>query len=209
MIRVVLIVLLAFSTLANASISHNANIHKRELIRTARFFQGMDAPIALYGAQVEAESNWRYDAQSPYATGVSQFTDDTVDWTSDKLLNLDYPSPYNPKWSLRAMISYDLWLLSRVKGSDECNSIAKMLAAYNGGLTWIKRDEKLAEENGYDRLIWWDSVEHFSNRRKSAFKENRNYPRKILGKFQPMYYNYGWGHVFIECKELNNERKEK
>ena len=102
--------------------------------------------------------------------------------------------PYNPAWSMQALVSYDLWLVSRVKAHTTCDRAAMMLSAYNGGLGWVIRDRKLASAKGADPLTWFESVERYNAGRSAAnFRENRNYPRLILLRWERLYESAGWG----------------
>ena len=102
--------------------------------------------------------------------------------------------PYNPTWSMQALVSYDRWLASRITAADSCEQAAMILSSYNGGLGWLIRDRKLASAKGADKLTWFDSVERFNaGRSAAAFKENRAYPRLILRQWEPIYIQAGWG----------------
>jgi hypothetical protein len=90
------------------------------------------------------------------------------------------------------MVRYNGHLLKRVHAADECEAWAKVLSMYNGGPGWMPRDEALAKSHGEDPLIWWGSVEKYSNRAAWAFKENRDYPLKIIRKHQVKYIEVGW-----------------
>ncbi len=77
---------------------------------------------------------------------------------------------------------------------DDCNRMAKTLSAYNGGLGWIRKDERLADKKGVDKDVWFDNVEAVNSGRSAAnFKENRGYPRRIMLKIEPSYVNAGYG----------------
>lgn len=201
MIRILALLVCFCQPVFAESIPRDAYKHKRELIRTARFYHGMEAPIPLYAAQVEAESTWRYNASSPYADGLSQFTPDSGEWVGEKLDNISYVNPLSPKWALRAMIGYDLYLRTKFDSATLCDELGFMLSAYNGGSKWVYRDKKIATERGRDHTRWFNHVEleTHPSRRKTAFKENREYPRKILGKLQAKYIS--WGGVFYDCSE--------
>ena len=68
------------------------------------------------------------------------------------------------------------------------------LSAYNGGLGWVWRDQKLAAAQGADSARWFDQVERYNaGRHAAAFRENRGYPRLILRTFEPRYVAAGWG----------------
>ena len=168
--------------------------HRSLLVRTARAMQGMDAPIALYAAQIHQESSWRADAESPYAQGLTQFTAPTAEWAAMRWKDLRPANVWSPGWAIRAMIRYDAFLKERARFDDECDQWAATLAGYNGGRGWINRDARLAEQNGYNPRKWWGHVERFSNRSESAFRENRNYPRHIVA-LQKVYS--GWSERMV------------
>lgn len=167
--------------------------YQRALLGNARAVWGLNAPIAVFAAQVHQESGWRPDAKSAYAGGLTQFTPATATdmgrWYSD-LADVDV---YNPAWSLRALVRYDKRLLDRVRASvsEECDAIAMMLVQYNGGPGWLDRDRKLAASRGANQNRWWGHVEQHSARAAWAFRENRQYPRRILFVHQALYL--GWG----------------
>lgn len=182
---------------ASAQVPQAANAYKSELIRSARFVWGMDAPIATMAAQVHQESGWRPAVKSPAgALGIAQFMPATAEWMQQlyprSLANGD---PLNPAWALRAMAHYNRWHYERIAAEDECERWAMMLSAYNGGLGWVRKDAALASASGADPLVWFDSIERFNAGRSVAnFHENRDYPRKILHHWEPMYIAVGWGN---------------
>lgn len=172
-----------------------AQRHRADLIRSARAVWGLDAPTATFAAQIHAESLWRADAVSPAgAEGIAQFMPRTADWMAQTWPALVERDPFNPAWGLRALVSYDRYLWQRVQAADACERMAMTLSAYNGGLSWVYRDQRLAAYNAADSDRWFDHVERFnSGRRASAFRENRAYPRKILLQLEPRYRAAGWG----------------
>lgn len=181
----------------SAQVPQAANAYRADLIRSARFVWGMDAPIATMAAQVHQESGWRPAVKSPAgALGIAQFMPATAEWMQQlyprSLANGD---PLNPVWALRAMAQYNKWHEQRITAINECECWAMMLSAYNGGLGWVNRDKKLASASGADPLIWFASVELFNSGRSARnFKENRDYPQKILKRWEPMYVAAGWGN---------------
>ena len=198
LIKVISLLCLAFLVIkcASAQIPPAANVYKSELIRSARVVWGIDAPIATFAAQVHQESRWQPSAKSPAgALGIAQFMPATAQWMQQaypqRLKNGD---PLNPAWSLLAMAQYDLWLRDRTRARGNCDHWAMILSAYNGGLGWVQRDRKVALASGADPLLWFDSIEKFNAGRSAAhFKENRDYPRKILFRWEPLYRAAGWG----------------
>lgn len=175
--------------------------YRSYLIRESRRQVGMEAPISMFAGQIHQESAWRPDAKSAYASGLTQFTPDTEKWIIGLFPQLGREGVQDPLWAIRAMITYDMWLKQKVKSKAECDDWAKALAAYNGGLGWIYRDEKLAAAAGKDPLLWWKNTELYSRRAPQFIKENRDYPVKILLKHQPLYLSTGWYGQTIVCGE--------
>ncbi len=181
---------------ARADVPAEAQQYRRDLTRIAQAEWGLDAPVATFAAQVHQESRWRFNAKSPVgAQGLGQVMPSTAVWLAelfpDTLGNVE---PYNPTWSLMALVSYDRWLADRIKGRNACERHAMVLSSYNGGLGWLIRDRKLASANGADPLAWFGSIERFNaGRSVAAFRENRGYPRLILKTFEAQYIASGWG----------------
>ncbi|MGX9692940.1 transglycosylase SLT domain-containing protein [Achromobacter anxifer] len=170
--------------------------HRAELTRNARALVGLDAPVALFAAQIHQESRWRADARSPVgAQGMAQFMPATADWISGLVPDLAANKPYSPSWAMRALITYDLWLYERIRAASACERWAFSLSAYNGGLGWVNRDKKLASSQGLDPLVWFGSVERVNAGRSPAnWRENRAYPDLIIRRHQPAYVAAGWGY---------------
>ncbi|OLN30430.1 Phage lysin [Desulfovibrio sp. DV] len=193
---VALLVLLAMLSLARAeSIPPEALRHRAELTRCSRYAFGLSAPVATLAAQVHQESRWRETAVSLVgARGLAQFMPATSKWIGDIVPELAGNTPFNPGWALRALAEYDKWLWDRVAARDDCQRMAMTLAGYNGGLGWVQRDKALAKRQGADPLTWFGQVERFNaGRYAAAFRENRGYPRRILGTLEPLYIRAGWG----------------
>lgn len=189
-------VILANPQPARADIPVVAERYQRDLTRIAQAEWGLDAPVAMFAGQIHQESRWKFDARSPVgAQGLGQVMPSTAAWlaaTFPKVLGKN--EPYNPTWSMQALVSYDRWLASRITAADSCEQAAMILSSYNGGLGWLIRDRKLASAKGADKLTWFNSVERFNaGRSAAAFKENRAYPRLILRQWEPIYIQAGWG----------------
>ena len=191
------VVALAFSTALFAQtveIPRAAYVHKRIITQQARLIWGLDAPTATFAAQIHQESLWRADAvSSAGARGLAQFMPSTGDWIVTVYKSLGEHEPENPTWAIRAMITYDLHLYRLVDGANNCERFAKALSAYNGGLTWVSRDEALASAAGVDTAYWFGGVESYSARASWAKAENRNYTRRILTELEPAYIAAGFG----------------
>lgn len=182
--------------IALAEIPVVAQRYQRDLTRIAQAEWGLDAPVAMFAGQIHQESRWKFDARSPVgAQGLGQVMPSTAAWLAETFPKvLGKNEPYNPTWSMQALVSYDYWLASRITAADSCEQAAMILSSYNGGLGWLFRDRKLASAKGADKLTWFDSVERFNaGRSAAAFKENRAYPRLILRQWEPIYIHAGWG----------------
>jgi len=152
--------------------------------------------VARLAALTQTESAWRPTARSKYARGLTQFTPETAVWIAEIVPELAPADALDPIWSLHAMSYFTKWLYVRIKPMQttmtECDRWAMALSAYNGGLTWVKRDRALAIEFGSDPDRWWGHVEKHSNRADWAIDENRKYPTRILIQWEPQYIAAGW-----------------
>jgi len=193
-------VFLIFIMMVLSSICHSsgsivpkrADLYKRDLIREARAVN-INAPIALFAAQIHQESGWRPTAKSAYAAGLTQFTPDTAKWISNIFPELRDADVYNPVWAMRALIRYDykLYDANRKLSKDDCNGWAYALTGYNGGNGWNSKDRNLARKKGLDASQYWGVVEFVnSGRRQDFFEENRGYPKRIIIRHQPHYIKY-------------------
>ncbi len=176
-----------------------AQRYRSEVIRAARCEVGLDAPVAVFAAQVEQESGWNPQAVSPVgARGLGQFMPGTARDMARTRPDLGPASPTNPGWAIRALVAYDLANLKRIRAASPSDAMAKALAAYNGGLGWVYRDEALAARQGLDPARWWGNVELANAGRSIAAKrENTGYPRQILLRRQPKYLAWGPG---VNCE---------
>lgn len=180
---------------ADVTIPRAAQQYRATLVRAAHATWGLDAPVAVFAAQVHTESWWRNDTVSHVgAQGLAQFMPATARWLPSVAPETGKPEPFNPGWSLRALCTYDKWLWERVAGHSDFERMAFALSAYNGGLGWVNRDRKKARTLGVDDRRWFGAVENVNaGRGKAAFRENRNYPRLILKERQYAYIKAGWG----------------
>lgn len=167
--------------------------YRYTLVRAARLDWGLAAPVADFAAQIHQESGWQKDAVSiAGAEGLAQFMPATTDWIGLFLPELSAKAPFNPGWAIRALTYYDKWLWQRIVIPDNCERMAMVLSAYNGGLTWVKRDRRLAASRQLLPDIWFSQVETVNaGRRLSAWRENRHYPKHILFVLAPRYLSWG------------------
>lgn len=192
--------LAAFAALAFMERSHAGEIEIPEqsaryriaLEREASAQFGLDAPVARMAAQIHQESRWNPSAQSPFARGLSQFTASTATWLPGVCPDVGAPDPWNADWSIRAIACYDRYLYVHLDGASECERWAFTLSAYNGGMGMLNRERMRASATGADAARWFNSVERFSARSRSAYVENRSYVRRILLDIEPAYLDAGW-----------------
>lgn len=170
-----------------------AEQYRRTLIREVRYYMGLHEPMSRFAAQVHQESNWRSGVCSKYACGLSQFTEGTA-----KDMARIYPkdlegraAPLDPHWALRAMVLYMKQLRNAsLAFGDEAHAVA--LVKYNGGAGWVAREARKAAAAGNDPTQWVGHVERHCLRAQWACEESRNYPRKILERWWPMFQKAGW-----------------
>ena len=98
-----------------AQVPAAAQQYRAQLVRTAHSVWGLDAPVAVFAAQVHQESAWKPEAISRVgAGGLAQFMPATASWWCD--LNKIAPAacqPHNPTWALRALVGYNKYLYDR------------------------------------------------------------------------------------------------
>lgn len=180
---------------AEITIPKAASQHKAQLVRSARIYWGLNAPVAVFAAQVHTESWWRNNTVSHVgAQGLAQFMPATARWLPSVMPDTGKPAPFNPAWSLRALCAYDKWLWDRLNAWTDFERMAFTLSAYNGGHGWVNRDKAKTRKLGRDDRLWFGHVENVNaGRSKAAFAENRQYPRRILKERQQVYEQAGWG----------------
>ncbi len=173
------------------SIPRDAQRHQATLKREAQRVWGIDAPVATFAAQVHQESRWRENARSPVgAQGLTQFMPATTNWIGGLYPSLSDRAPYNPTWALRALVTYDKWLSDRVKAVNTCERMAFTLSAYNGGLGWVYKRQKLSKEPGQ---CMGNTCAINPGVTPASQRENQHYPEVILLKYEPIYASWGAG----------------
>lgn len=182
--------LVGCATTAHAGeIPVHAAKYRDALIRNARAVWGMDAPVAAFAGQIEQESAWNPAATSYVgAQGMGQFMPSTAEWITDAYRDLGKAQPYNPDWSIRALVRYDRHLWDRLDYRNACDRIGAALSAYNGGLGWHnKRRARAADPQDF-----WHSVRVINPGITPANQnENQDYPQRIVYQRQPTYRAWG------------------
>ena len=197
-LAVLLVALCALAALAplmaHAQVPQAAQKHRALLVRTAHAAWGLDAPVAVFAAQVHQESAWRPDAVSHVgAQGLAQFMPATTRWIATQSPDLAAQQPYNPAWALRALVTYDRWLYDRTPAHylpRDRRWVA--LRAYNGGLGHWQRE---AASTGLAQPTRAQVDAACGKARRAAVhcKENLGYPHRILVVIQPRYLQWGPG----------------
>jgi soluble lytic murein transglycosylase-like protein len=170
-----------------------AQQYRATLVREAHAAGGLAAPVTMFAAQLHQESNWKPTARSGVgAIGLAQFMPATAAWMANLYpADLKPGAPYDPEWAIRALVRYDLLLakqLPKFKAGDD--RYAAALSAYNGGLGWVYKDQKAAT---CDASLWFACVSGVPDIRTAAnYKQNRDYPVRILLKIRPLYVAAGW-----------------
>lgn len=193
--RCAALLLAACASLALAQVPPAAQQHKRTLTRAAHSQWGLDAPVAVFAAQVHQESAWRTDALSHVgAQGLAQFMPATARWWCDRTGTAAADcQPTNPTWAMRSLVGYDKWLYDRAPahyGPRDRMWVA--LRAYNGGLGHWQRE---AASTGLARPSRAQVDAACGKARRAAVhcKENLGYPHRILVVIQPRYLQWGPG----------------
>jgi membrane-bound lytic murein transglycosylase MltF len=171
-----------------------ADRYQRELTRIVQQEWGLSGPVTVHAAQIHQESAWRSHVDSPVgAQGLAQFMPTTSQWIVEVYPDLGQAAPYSPGWAMRAMTRYNRWHWQRLSSAaDDCQRWAFSLSAYNGGLGWVQRDQRLTIDAGDDPAVWFDNVERYTGRADWAERENRHYVRRILLDLTPRYVQAGW-----------------
>lgn len=187
-------VAIAASCAAHAQVPQAAQQHRALLVRTAHAAWGLDAPVAVFAAQVHQESAWRPDAISHVgAQGLAQFMPATVRWIGGIDPALAGQQPYNPAWALRALVTYDRWLYDRTPTRyTPRERMWVALRSYNGGLGhW--QAEAAATGAVQPTRAQVDAACGKARRAAVHCTENLGYPHRILVVLQPRYAAWGPG----------------
>ena len=180
--------------LAYAQVPQAAQQHRALLVRTAHAAWGLDAPVAVFAAQVHQESAWRPDAVSHVgAQGLAQFMPATTRWIAGQSPELAAQQPFSPAWALRALVTYDRWLYDRTPAHyPPRDRMWVALRAYNGGLGHWQRE---AASTGLAQPTRAQVDAACGKARRAAVHctENLGYPHRILVVLQPRYAAWGPG----------------
>jgi len=158
------------------------------VVRESQFRFGIPAPVPVIAAQIHQESGWNPTAKSPVgAQGLMQFMPSTAAWatTAGGFGTVD---PLNPAWSIRAGVWYDRWLYERVKTYDsDCDRWHFTLSAYNGGLGYVYKRQRLSDDPGKYSLTGYVNPGITPTNQH----ENETYAPRILLRHQSIYQLWG------------------
>lgn len=172
-------------------IPHDAERYKRQYVRIIRAEWGLDAPIASFAAQVHQESSWNCNAVSRVgARSCTQFMPTTANWIQEVRPDLKSDELYSPAWAFRAQAVYMRWLHDRVKGPAPCERMAFALQAYNSGLGWVYRRQKLSPD---PRRCFGVTCTINPGVLPANQREAEDYPVRILLRLEPRYKAWGPG----------------
>ena len=173
---------------AQAQVPQASQQYRGLLVRTAHAAWGLDAPVAVFAAQVHQESAWRSDAVSHVgAQGLAQFMPATTKWIAGLHPDLASQQPFNPAWAFRALVTYDRWLYDRAPAYySPRDRMWVALRAYNGGLGhWQK--EAASTGLAQPSRAQVDAACGTARRASLYCKVNLGYPHRILVVLQPRY----------------------
>lgn len=144
-------------------------------------------------AQTEQESSCDPLAESPFAKGLRQFTDQTGEWMSlTHCKHLGDYDPFNPEWSIKCGLVYMELLESNNKFGDYCFNRFVAEAEYNGG-AWViwELDEVGNTSLSAARAVCGkDKLKNGRRRAEWACEENYDYPKHISRR-QSKYFSLG------------------
>lgn len=186
--------LLSLTLPVQAQAPQAAQQYRALLVRTAHAAWGLDAPVAVFAAQVHQESAWRADAVSRVgAQGLAQFMPATATWIAGVDPALAARQPFSPAWALRALVTYDRWLYERTPARyAPKDRMWVALRGYNGGLGhW--QAEAAATGAARPTRVQVDAACGRAKRAPVHCRENLDYPHRILVVIQPRYAAWGPG----------------
>ena len=186
--------LLALALPVQAQVPQAAQPYRALLVRTAHAAWGLDAPVAVFAAQVHQESAWNAQAVSRVgAQGLAQFMPATATWIAGVDPALAARQPFSPAWALRALVTYDRWLYDRTPARyTPRDRMWVALRGYNGGLGhW--QAEAAASGAARPTRVQVDAACGRAKRAPVHCQENLDYPYRILVVIQPRYAAWGPG----------------
>lgn len=131
--------LLFLPSRSDCSVVERCRKYQPQVIREANYHIGVDAPAHYFMGQIEQESRCNEGVTAfDGGMGLGQFMPQTAEWIQGReksLQELSY-NPYDPKWSIRALVLYDRWLYQKTA----CEGWYYAFRSYNGGLGNLKKE---------------------------------------------------------------------
>jgi len=134
-------------------------------------------------AQTEQESSCNPLAQSPFAKGLRQFTDQTGEWMSiTHCKHLGDYDPFNPEWSIKCGLIYMELLQSNNDYGNYCFNRKVAEAEYNGGswVVWELEEVNNASLEDAESICGVNKLKNGKRRAKWACEENYKYSKHIF-----------------------------
>lgn len=181
---------------AHAQVPPAAAAYRADLVRTARAVWGLEAPVAVFAAQVHQESGWRPGAVSQVgAQGLAQFMPGTTRWIAGLDPALRDAQPFSPPWALRALVTYDQYLYRLAPAAyGPHDRMWVALRAYNGGMGHWQAEARNAPGGlAAATRAAVDAACGTARRHRVHCAENLGYPQRILISLQPRYLAWGPG----------------
>jgi soluble lytic murein transglycosylase-like protein len=171
-----------------AAIPQAALAYRSTITREAESRFGLPAPTPVIAAQIMQESQFNPNAHSGVgAEGLMQFMPKTAEWAA-VAGQLGQAQPTSPAWAIRAGIWYDRWLYDRVRTYDtECDRWNFTLSAYNGGLGYVYRRQRM----GYRPGSWALTGPINPGITPANQRENQDYSKRILTRWQDIFTDWG------------------
>ncbi|NJR43955.1 lytic transglycosylase domain-containing protein [bacterium] len=151
---------------------------------------GIEAPTARLLAQLHQESRCEPGAISiKDARGIAQFIGPTARLMAARYPELAPADPTSEKWAIRAQAYLMRDLLAHYDAAPtSCDQWALALGGYNGG------ERALDNENAQTGHSYeWAKVEPKRARSLPAWRENRDYVRRVLRQIEPQLVRAGYG----------------
>jgi hypothetical protein len=114
----------------------------------------------------------------------------TSNWIGGLYGDLRERTPLNPTWAIRGLVTYDKWLADRITADTPCDEMAFVLSAYNGGLGWVYKRQRLSLQPG---VCIGATCAINPGVTAASQRENQHYPEVILLKYEPIYRAWGRG----------------
>jgi len=149
----------------------------------------MEPYALIIAAQIKHESNWNPDAESPVgAQGLSQIMPTTWQDLAPRLgSDCADKTAKDPRCAIRAQVLYLQDISGYVTSTSGAtrpptlvDELQIVLASYNAGMGWIKRERR--ECYGERRCrsgVWIDNVEEHCLRSPAACQETQHYVGRI------------------------------